>query len=67
VTEQQKELERLGAKIKPAVRSWVDNVIVPALVEEWLAQEGSANRLAVTPQGVAQFESSELLSAEGVA
>jgi hypothetical protein len=67
VTEQQREVDRLGTKIKPAVRSWIDNVIVPSLVEEWLAREKSMKCLAETPRGVAQFDRSKMLSAEEVA
>jgi hypothetical protein len=67
VTEQQKELERLGARVKPAVRRWIDNVIVPSLVDEWLASEKSAHSRAGAPAGVVQFERSKMLSAEEVA
>ena len=67
MTEQQKELERLGAKVKPAVRSWIDNVIVPSLVDEWLARENSVNCPAEAPRGVVQFGRSKMLSAEEVA
>ena len=67
MTEQQKELDRLGAKVKPALRSWIDNVIVPSLVDEWLAREESANCPAKTPGAVVQFDRSKMLSAEEVA
>jgi hypothetical protein len=67
VTEQQKEIERLGAKIDPAVRSWIDNVIVPSLVDEWLAREDSAKCPTEVPRGVVQFDRSKMLSAEEVA
>jgi hypothetical protein len=67
VTEHQKELDRLGAKIKPALRSWIDNVIVPSLVDEWLAREKSAKCPTETPRGVVQFDRSKMLSAEEVA
>ncbi len=67
MTEEQKELERLGAKIKPVLRSWIDNVIVPSLVDEWLAREKPAYRVAGTPGLVAQFDESKVLSAEEVA
>lgn len=32
---------RSAKPIDPAVKSWIDNVIVPALVEEWRASGGS--------------------------
>ncbi len=67
MTEQQKELDRLGAKIKPSVRSWIDNVIVPSLVDEWLAREKTAKCPAETPRGVVQFDRSKMLSAGEVA
>jgi hypothetical protein len=67
VTEYQKELDRLGAKVKPAVRSWIDNVIVPSLVDEWLAREESAKSPADVPRGVLQFGRSKTLSAGEVA
>lgn len=67
MTDQQKELDRLGAKIKPAVRSWIDNVIVPSLVDEWLARENSTKCPAETPRGVVQFGGNKMLSAEEVA
>ncbi len=28
-----------GEQIPPALKAWLDNVIVPALVKEWLAEE----------------------------
>jgi hypothetical protein len=67
MTEQQKELERLGARIKPGVRSWIDNVIVPSLVKEWLACEELAKCPTKAPRGVIQFGRSKMLSAEEVA
>jgi len=42
VSEQQRELERLRAKVKPVIQSWIDNVIVPSLIAEWLARDESA-------------------------
>lgn len=35
-------------KLNPALKSWLDNVIIPALVEEYLAEIERKNRLAVT-------------------
>ena len=67
MSDQQKELDRLGAKVKPALRSWIDNVIVPSLVDEWLAREKSVKCPAGTPRGVVQFDRSKMLSAEEVA
>ena len=46
------------AKLNPALKSWLDNVIIPALVEEYMAEIESRNRL-VTAGG------SELTSDQG--
>ena len=35
-------------KLNPALKSWLDNVIIPALVEEYLAEIERKNRLAIT-------------------
>ena len=35
-------------KLNPALKSWLDNVIIPALVEECLAEIEQKNRLAIT-------------------
>lgn len=67
MTDRQKEIERLGARLSPSVRGWVDNVIVPALLKEWLSREESVNRLADRPTAVTQFEPGKKASAEVVA
>jgi hypothetical protein len=36
----------LGKKLDPALKSWMDNVIIPALVSEYLAEMERRNRLA---------------------
>lgn len=36
----------LGKKLDPALKSWMDNVIIPALVREYLAELEKRNRLA---------------------
>jgi hypothetical protein len=35
-------------KLNPALKSWLDNVIIPALVEEYLAEIEEKNRRAIT-------------------
>lgn len=35
-------------KLDPALRSWLDNVIIPALVREYVAEIEQRNRLATT-------------------
>lgn len=36
----------LGKKLDPTLKSWMDNVIIPALVREYLAEIEERNRLA---------------------
>ena len=38
----------LGTRLDPALKSWMDNVIIPALVREYLAEIEKRNRLATT-------------------
>lgn len=38
----------LGKRLDPALKSWMDNVIIPALVLEYLAEIEKRNRLATT-------------------
>lgn len=38
----------LGKRLDPALKSWMDNVIIPALVREYLAEIEGRNRLAST-------------------
>lgn len=45
----------LGRKLYPALKSWMDNVIIPALVREYLAEIEKRNRLATT--GVSELTS----------
>jgi len=35
-------------RLDPALKSWMDNVIIPALVREYLAEMEKQNRLATT-------------------
>ena len=35
------------AKLNPALKSWLDNVIIPALVREYLAEIKNRNQLAI--------------------
>ena len=54
-----------GARLDPEVRSWIRNVIVPAMVREYLAEHGAivvAEPIAVVPQCKANAR----LSAEGI-
>ena len=38
----------LGRRLDPALKSWLDNVVIPALVREYLAETEKRNRLAST-------------------
>jgi hypothetical protein len=39
---------RLGKRLEPDLKSWLDNVIIPALVREYLAENKKQNRFATT-------------------
>ena len=45
----------VGKRLDPALKSWLDNVIIPALVREYLAEIEQQNRLATT--GVSELPS----------
>jgi len=38
----------LGKRLDPALKSWLDNAIIPALVREYLLEIEKQNRLATT-------------------
>lgn len=65
MTDREKELQRLGAKLDPALKGWIDRVIVPALVREYIAEK-AGNCLANPARAVAQSDTTDRLSAEGV-
>ena len=44
-----------GRRLDPALKAWLDNVIIPALVREYLAEIEKQNRLATT--GVSELPS----------
>ena len=66
VTERKNEIDRLGARLDPEVRSWVKNVIVPAMVREYVAEHEITNTLAEPIAAVPQCEENVRLSAEGI-
>lgn len=45
MTERQKQLDKLGAKLNPDLKNWIDRVIVPGMVRKYLAQEPKADVL----------------------
>jgi len=46
---------RLGKRLDPDLKSWLDNVVIPALVREYMAEIKERNRLATT--GVSEVTS----------
>jgi hypothetical protein len=46
---------RLGKRLDPDLKSWLDNVVIPALVREYMAEIKERNRLATT--GVSEVAS----------
>lgn len=66
LSNRRKEIDQPEAKLTPEIRGWIDNVIVPAMVREWLTCEEHANRVAKGPKFVAQFEGRDVLSAEEI-
>jgi hypothetical protein len=45
VTEKEKRVELLGSTIDPALKSWIDRVIVPGLVREFVSRAQEADSL----------------------
>ena len=66
MTSREKEIERLGRKLDPTLRAFIDRAIIPALVKEFLPNATHANSVAAPELSVSQCESTVTLSAEGV-
>lgn len=49
MTEREKRVELLGSKIDPALKSWIDRVIVPGLVREFVSRAQEAESLPEPP------------------
>lgn len=64
MTERQKKIEKLGAKLDPDLRGFIDRVIVPILVRDYLADH--RKEIASSPQLVSHSDASHMPSAEGV-
>ncbi len=58
-TERKKRLELLGARIDPALKGWIDRVIVPGLVRQYLQQKGATLKFRDVPHSPAQETSAE--------
>jgi hypothetical protein len=65
-TERQKEIGGLGSQLDPEVCSWIRNVIVPAMVSEYIAQHDAPNSLAEPTVAMPQCGANGRLSAEGI-
>lgn len=58
--------KRPGAQLDPALKEFLDAVVIPALVKEYLSEHGSENRVALAPQAMTQSVATFSASAEGV-
>jgi hypothetical protein len=58
--------KRPGAQLDPALREFLDAVVIPALVKAYLLENGGENRLAIMPDDVTHSDSRDSTSAEGV-
>jgi len=66
VTDRQKGIGGPGARLDPEVRSWITNVLVPAMVREYIAEHGGSNSVATPIAAVPQCNANGRLSAEGI-
>jgi hypothetical protein len=64
--ERQTERQKLRAKLDPNLREWIDRVIVPALVREYIAEHKHSDCVADPTKDVRQFKANDRLSAEGI-
>jgi hypothetical protein len=54
------------AELDPALKEFLDVVVIPALVKEYLLEHERENRLALVPEGVTHSGPRDSASAEGV-
>lgn len=52
-------------RLHPALKEFLDVVVIPALVKAYLLENGDENRLALVPNDVQHFPSRKSVSAEG--
>jgi hypothetical protein len=64
-TERQTGISGRGGELDAEVRSWIRNVIVPAMVSEYIAERGASNNLAEPIVAVPQCEANGRFS-EGI-
>jgi hypothetical protein len=55
-----------GSQLHPALKEFLDAVVIPALVKAYLLESCSENRVAIVTSDVPHSPSKEPLSAEGV-
>jgi hypothetical protein len=66
VIDAQQGIRRPGALLDAEVRSWIENVIVPAMVREFMAGHGTAIGVAEPIAAVPECQANGRLSAEGI-
>lgn len=54
------------AKLDPALKEFLDVVVIPALVKAYVKENEAQNHLAIMPNNVPQSASKDSLSIEGV-
>lgn len=62
MADRQKEIERLGARLEPALRAFIDRAVVPALVREIRAD--TQKRVSINLRIVADSSTNELPAEE---
>ena len=58
--------KRVVAQLDPALKEFLDAVVIPALVKAYLLENGGENRLALMPNGVAHSDARDSALGEGV-
>jgi hypothetical protein len=55
-----------GSQLHPALKDFLDVVVIPALVKAYLLENGNENRLALVPNDVQHSPSEESVLSEGI-
>jgi hypothetical protein len=66
VTKQRKQIEPPQSAFDPEMRSWIDNVIVPAMVRDYIAEHVDPNGVAARSKAVPESEANHTPSAEAI-
>jgi hypothetical protein len=56
--------KRISTQLEPALKEFLDVVVIPALVKAYLLENGSENHLAIMPNHVTHFTSEDSVSIE---